>query len=153
MKRKMERSFGIFVVLFAAALFTGCSSLENKAVVVDSSVQGFKVTTGADASGGTPMPNISAGWGRSLLLTMPTDSAGTLEYESESGSLFGEVFGIEVKDSTKVRITAQDSRVVITTSTDAGKTVETDVGGGIVSVNVSDAIPVIDTSTKEEVKK
>ena len=89
----------------ALLLLTGCAGLENKSVVVDSSVQGFKVTAGADASGGTPLPNISAGWGRSLLITMPDGGTGTLEYESESGSLFGEVFGIEVKDKTKVRIT------------------------------------------------
>ncbi|MDD4816832.1 MAG: hypothetical protein PHI85_02550 [Victivallaceae bacterium] len=94
------------VVMAAAALAlaAGCSGLEHKAVVVDSSVQGFKITSGADASGGTPLPNISAGWGRNLLITMPDSGAGVLEYESESGSLFGEVFGVEVTDKTRVRI-------------------------------------------------
>lgn len=135
------KKFLFFAMMAVVGLMmAGCTSLENKALVLDSSVQGFKVTTGADTTSGTPLPNISAGWGRNLLITMPTDKKGTLEYEAESGSFFGSVFGIEVEDKTKVRITAGDSKVVVTTNTDAGKEVTTEVGNGVVAVNVTEGV-------------
>lgn len=124
--------------LLALFALTGCSSLEDKGVVLDSSVQGFKVTTGADTTSGTPLPNISAGWGSNLLITMPTDNKGTMEYKKKSGSVFGSIFGIEVSDETEVRITAGDSKVIVTSKTDAGKTVTTEVGNGTIAVNVVD---------------
>ncbi|MBN2640355.1 MAG: hypothetical protein JXR78_01740 [Victivallales bacterium] len=124
----------VFIVMLI--LLTGCANLTEKAVILDNSVQGFKVTTGADTTSGTPFPNISAGWGSNLLITMPTDKKGTLEYEKESGSLFGQIFGIEVTDKVKVRITAGDSKITVTSSTNAGKEVITQVGNGVVSVNV-----------------
>lgn len=140
MKSIME-AFGrcgllLLALVVAVVCMAGCASLENKAVVLDSSVQGFKVTTGADTTSGTPLPNISAGWGANLLITMPTDQKGTMEYEKESGSMFGEIFGIEVTDKTKVRITAGDSKITVTSTTDAGKEVTTEVGDGAVTVNV-----------------
>ena len=130
----------IFSLLTVAGIFilAGCSSLEDKGVILDSSVQGFKVTTGADTTGGTPLPNISAGWGSNLLITMPTNNKGTMEYKKKSGSVFGSIFGIEVSDETEVRITAGDSKVTVTSKTDAGKTVTTSVGDGTVAVNVVD---------------
>eukprot|EP00828_Plagiopyla_frontata_P037206 TRINITY_DN48945_c0_g1_i1.p2 TRINITY_DN48945_c0_g1~~TRINITY_DN48945_c0_g1_i1.p2 ORF type:complete len:106 (-),score=2.46 TRINITY_DN48945_c0_g1_i1:149-466(-) len=67
---------------------------------------------------------------------MPTDQKGTLEYEKESGSLFGQIFGIEVTDKVKVRITAGDSKITVSTNTDAGKEVTTEIGNGVISVNV-----------------
>ncbi len=139
----------IAVAAFVAAIaLSGCTSLENKAFILDSSVQGFKVTTGADTTSGTPLPNISAGWGSNLLITMPTDRKGTLEYERESGSLFGQIFGIEVTDKTKIRITASDSKITVTSQTDAGKEVTTSVGDGTVAVSVKS-----DTVTSTEAQK
>lgn len=126
------------VAMLALLALTACSSLEDKGVVLDSSVQGFKVTTGADTTSGTPLPNISAGWGSNLLITMPTANKGTMEYKKKSGSVFGSIFGIEVSDETEVRITAGDSKVTVTSKTDAGKTVTTEVGNGTVAVNVVD---------------
>lgn len=138
----MKKILIFAMMLLVGLVLTGCTSLEDKALVLDSSVQGFKVTTGADTTSGTPLPNISAGWGSNLLITMPTDQKGTLEYEAESGSLFGSVFGIEVKDKTKVRITAGDSKVVVTTETNNGNEVTTEVGDGVVAVNVTDGVVV-----------
>ena len=134
----MGKCFAALLLVAVAFALTGCASLENKAVVLDASVQGFKVTTGADTTSGTPLPNISAGWGSNLLLTMPTDKKGTMEYKTESGSFFGEIFGIEVKDKTEVRITAGDSKVTVTSKTAAEKEVVTEVGNGAVTVNVKD---------------
>ncbi len=136
MKNYWERGCLFLFGLLGIMSLVGCSSLENKAVVLDSSVQGFKVTTGADTTSGTPLPNVSAGWGSNLLITMPTAQKGTLEYERESGSLFGEIFGIEVTDKTKIRITASDSKITVTSQTDAGKEVTTSVGDGTVAVSV-----------------
>ena len=67
---------------------------------------------------------------------MPTDQKGTLEYEKESGSLFGQIFGIEVTDKTRVRITAGDSKVTVTAASSTGKEIITEVGNGAVVVNV-----------------
>lgn len=128
--------FTLILAVFGILATAGCASLENKGVVLDSSVQGFKVTTGADTTSGTPLPNISAGWGSNLLITMPTDNKGTMEYKKKSGSVFGSIFGIEVSDETEVRITSGDSKVTVTSKTDAGKTVTTSVGDGTVAVNV-----------------
>ena len=125
----------ILVAFAALSLIAGCSSLTEKAVILDNSVHGFKATTGADSSG-TPLPNLSAGWGSNLLITMPTDQKGTLEYEKESGSLFGQIFGIEVTDKTRVRITAGDSKVTVTAASSTGKEIITEVGNGAVVVNV-----------------
>lgn len=127
----------IFVGLVGFAL-CGCSSLENKEVIVDTSVQGFKVTTGADASSGTPLPNISAGWGSNLLITLPTDEDGTLEYNKETGSFFGSIFGINVTDKTSIRVTTGSSVIKVTTQTGEDKEVTTEVGGGTVKVKVKD---------------
>ena len=138
MKKYLERGCLFLLGFLGIMLLVGCSSLENKAVVLDSSVQGFKVTTGADTTSGTPFPNISAGWGSNLLITMPTGQKGTMEYEKESGSLFGQIFGIEVTDKTKVRVTAGESKITVTSQTDAGKEVTTEVGNGAVTVNVKD---------------
>lgn len=136
MKKYLERGCLFLLGFLGIMLLVGCSSLENKAVVLDSSVQGFKVTTGADTTSGTPLPNISAGWGSNLLITMPTDQKGTLEYERESSSVFGQIFGTEVTDKTKIRITASDSKITVTSQTDAGKEVITSVGDGTVAVSV-----------------
>lgn len=144
----------ITLILIAAAAFvasialSGCESLEDKVFILDSSVQGFKVTTGADTASGAPLPNISAGWGSNLLITMPIDQKGTLEYERESGSLFGQIFGIEVNDKTKVRITASDSKITVTSQTDNGKEVTTSIGDGKIAVNVKSGT-VISTGSKK----
>src|SRR5574344_2093474 len=145
MKKYLERGCLFLLGFLGIMLLVGCSSLENKAVVLDSSVQGFKVTTGADTTSGTPLPNISAGWGSNLLITMPTGQKGTMEYEKESGSLFGQIFGIEVTDKTKVRVTAGDSKITVTSQTDAGKEVTTEVGNGAVTVNVKDGATISTT--------
>lgn len=138
MKNYWERGCLFLFSFLGIMSLVGCSSLENKAVVLDSSVQGFKVTTGADTTSGTPLPNISAGWGSNLLITMPTTQKGTLEYKKKSGSVFGELFGIEVTDETEVRITASESKISVTSKTDEGKTVTTEIGSGKVAVSVKD---------------
>lgn len=139
--------FSLFLAIVGIFTLAGCSSLEDKGVILDSSVQGFKVTTGADTTSGTPLPNISAGWGSNLLITMPTNNKGTMEYKKKSGSVFGSIFGIEVSDETEVRITAGDSKVTVTSKTDAGKTVTTSVGDGTVAVNVVDDTVISTTGT------
>lgn len=126
------------LMLVGLLLLAGCASLEDKDVVIDSGVQGFKVTTGADTTSGTPLPNVSAGWGNMLLITKNTRQNGTLEFEKISGSFFGSIFGISVQDTTKVRITSGDGKVKITTTSPENTTVTTEVGGGTATITVKD---------------
>lgn len=128
----------LLVAIVGAFALVGCTNLVGKDVVLENTVQGFKVTSAVDPTTGTVAPQVSAGWGSNLLITMNTDKPGTLEWKKKSGSFFGSVFGIEVSDETELRITAGDSKVTVTSKTDAGKTVTTEVGNGTVAVNVVD---------------
>ena len=142
MENLKEKTFGailwIGVIAGIVSLLTGCGSMQDKAVILDSDIYGFKATLGADPTSGSVTPSLAFGSGGNLLIDLPIGEEGTLEYEKESGSIFGELFGVSVSDKVKVRMTSGASGIKVETQTDESKKVTTSVGGGKISVNVKD---------------
>lgn len=149
MKKLYEHGF-ILVSCLTLLTLAGCTSLADKNVILDTSVQGAKITTGADPSSSSFIPSGSFGWGWNLLITFRADKNGTLEYEKESGSFFGAIFGKTVKDTIKVRITANEGKIKVTTKTNTDKEVTTEVGNGKVVVKADDGIVVSTPAIQED---
>ncbi|MGE4565963.1 MAG: hypothetical protein AB7F32_13895 [Victivallaceae bacterium] len=147
----MKKMMLLLITALAMVMLAGCENLQEKSFLLDGSVHGFKVTAGADATTGTPIPSLAAGWGSNLLLTFPMSKKGTFEYTKKAGSLFGQIFGIQVTDETTIRITSCDSKIVVTSKTDQTKEVTTEVGDGVVKVKV-DSGPVVSTAVPASAK-
>lgn len=92
---------GAIALLFGLSLllFTGCSTLENKAFALGSGVDAFKLETSGGVSTGTVLPNLILGGAVNTLATAPAvaDGAKTqvVFVRSKRNSFFGELFGID----------------------------------------------------------
>lgn len=135
----MKTSVTLLVTLVTAVcLLTGCKGIENKATVLDASVQGARITSGADVSSGAPLPNCSAGWGSNLMIGVPMDKAGSLSFKKKTASFWGTLFGLNVSDEVEVSIVAGAGKATVTTNVPASSTVTTKIEDGAVTVSVKD---------------
>lgn len=82
-------SFSLLLLLFLA----GCQSLEQKGVLMKTTLYGLRATAGADPSSGAVTPGLLAGGTEVLVLTLPTAPGAELEYKENGFSFWAWVFG------------------------------------------------------------
>lgn len=107
MKKAILLIITFVITALVTVLITGCASLEQKAVSINTTADGFKIETTGSTTTGTMMPNVCFAELITQIATVPvlpiTDKDGKanvsqpLYQKTVRNSFFGSVFGVDNK--------------------------------------------------------